>query len=154
MVRVRISNHSGDSHPMHLHGHHGLVPWIWTAVACNIVSAVLLHLPASRRHVAVLNTACVLAFVGVWIEKGMGLIIPGFVPSTLHELVEYAPTLTEWKITAGIWAAGLMLLTLAVKVALPVLSGQLASHAGETAPPPSSGTGSPVPPDEARQPAA
>ncbi len=31
------------------------------------------------------------AFAGVWIEKGMGLIIPGFVPSTLHEVVEYVP---------------------------------------------------------------
>lgn len=114
-----------------LHGHHALVPWIWTAVACNVGSAVLLHLPASRRHVTVLNVACVLAFVGVWIEKGMGLIIPGFVPSTLHELVEYVPTVTEWKVTAGIWAFGLMLLTVAVKVALPVLSGQLASHAAQ-----------------------
>jgi Ni/Fe-hydrogenase subunit HybB-like protein len=45
--------------------------------------------------------------------------------------VEYVPTVTEWKITAGIWAFGLMVLTVAVKVALPVLSGQLAaSHAG------------------------
>lgn len=118
-----------------LHGHHGLVPWIWTAVACNVVSAVMLHLPVSRRRVTVLNVACVLAFVGVWIEKGMGLIIPGFIPSTLHELVEYVPTVTEWKITAGIWAFGLMLLTVAVKVALPVLSGQLASHAAPEAHP-------------------
>jgi molybdopterin-containing oxidoreductase family membrane subunit len=117
-----------------LHGHHALVPWIWTAVVCNVASAVLLHLPVSRRRVTVLNVACVLAFVGVWIEKGMGLIIPGFIPSTLHELVEYVPTLTEWKITAGIWAFGLMLLTVAVKVALPVLSGQLASHAAPQAP--------------------
>jgi molybdopterin-containing oxidoreductase family membrane subunit len=109
------------------HGHHGLVPWIWTAVAFNLGSALLLHLPVSRRRVWVLNLACVLAFVGVWIEKGMGLIIPGFIPSTLHEMVEYAPTLTEWKITAGIWAFGLMLLTVAVKVALPVLSGHYAS---------------------------
>jgi FtsP/CotA-like multicopper oxidase with cupredoxin domain len=25
VVRMRISNHSGEAHPMHLHGHHGLV---------------------------------------------------------------------------------------------------------------------------------
>jgi Ni/Fe-hydrogenase subunit HybB-like protein len=109
-------------------GHHGqnaLVPWIWTAVALNLASALMVHLPATRQRVWMLNLACVLAFVGVWIEKGMGLIIPGFVPSTLHEVVEYVPTLTEWKITAGIWALGLMVLTVAVKVALPVLSGQL-----------------------------
>jgi Ni/Fe-hydrogenase subunit HybB-like protein len=112
------------------HGRHALVPWIWTAVALNLASAVLLHLPASRRRTAVLNAACVAAFAGVWIEKGMGLIIPGFVPSTLGEIVEYVPSLLEWKITAGIWAFGLMVLTIALKVALPVLSGE--SHRAKT----------------------
>ena len=115
------------------HGKHALVPWIWTAVALNLASAVVVHLPATRRHVGLLNLACSLAFVGVWIEKGMGLIIPGFVPSTLHEVVEYVPTLTEWKVTAGIWAFGLMVLTVAVKVALPVLSGQFADSRAEHA---------------------
>ena len=111
------------------------MPWIWTAVALNIASAVLVHLPATRRHVGLLNLACALAFVRVWIEKGMGLIIPGFVPSTLHEVVEYVPTLTEWKVTAGIWAFGLMVLTVAVKVALPVLSGQFADSRAQHAQP-------------------
>ncbi len=74
-----------------LHGHHGLVPWIWSAVALNITSALLLHLPASRRRLWLLDLACACAFSGVWIEKGMGLIIPGFVPSTLHEIVDPAP---------------------------------------------------------------
>ena len=54
----------------------------------------------------------------------MGLIIPGFVPSTLHEWVEYVPTSTEWKIMAGIWAAGLLVYTLLLKVAIPVFTGQ------------------------------
>ncbi|MGE0320784.1 MAG: sulfate reduction electron transfer complex DsrMKJOP subunit DsrP [Polyangiaceae bacterium] len=114
-----------------LHGHDALVPWIWTAVALNVASAILLHVPALKRTSWALNAACVAAFGGVWIEKGMGLIIPGFVPSTLHEIVEYVPTLTEWKITAGIWAFGFMLLTVAVKVALPVLSGELRHESRE-----------------------
>jgi molybdopterin-containing oxidoreductase family membrane subunit len=103
-----------------LHGRHALVPWIWTAIVLNLVSALLLYLPQSRRNRVVLDLACVAAFCGVWIEKGMGLIIPGFIPSTLHEAVEYVPTLAEWKITAGIWAAGLMVLTLAIKIAVDV----------------------------------
>jgi Ni/Fe-hydrogenase subunit HybB-like protein len=57
------------------------------------------------------------------VEKGMGLVVPGFVPSTLHEIVEYSPSLTEWKVTAGIWAFGLMVYTVALKVALPILCG-------------------------------
>ena len=59
--------------------------------------------------------ANLLAFVGIWIEKGMGLIVPGFIPSTLHEFVEYTPSLSEWKITAGIWALGLLVFSAAIK---------------------------------------
>ncbi len=108
-----------------LHGKSGLVPWIWAAIALNVGGAVLLHLPASRTRKSVLNIACVAVFAGVWIEKGMGLIVPGFIPSTLHEIVEYTPSLTEWKVTAGIWAFGLMVLTVGLKLALPVLKGEL-----------------------------
>jgi molybdopterin-containing oxidoreductase family membrane subunit len=108
-----------------LQGHHALVPWIWTALALNATAAVILLSPASRRSRVLLNVACVLTFVGVWIEKGMGLIIPGFIPSTLHEVVEYIPSGAEWKITAGIWAFGLMVYTVALKVAVPVLTREL-----------------------------
>lgn len=104
-----------------LHGKRALVPWIWTAVALNLGSLALLYVHKQRGDRAWLNLACVAAFAGVWIEKGMGLIVPGFIPSTLHEIIEYQPSLTEWKITAGIWAFGLMVLTIALKLALPVL---------------------------------
>lgn len=110
-----------------LHDRHALVPWIWTAVGLNVFSAILLLLPAERRPLGLLDAACVAAFTGVWIEKGMGLIVPGFVPSTLHELVEYLPTITEWKITAGVYAFGLMVITVGIKLALPILTGELSA---------------------------
>lgn len=106
-----------------LHGHNALVPWVWTALVFNIVAAVLLLMPRPLERPRWLITACALTFVGVWIEKGMGLIIPGFIPSTLHEIVEYTPSLTEWKVMAGIWAFGLMVLTIALKIAGPILAG-------------------------------
>jgi molybdopterin-containing oxidoreductase family membrane subunit len=62
--------------------------------------------------------ACLLAFGGAWIEKGMGLVVPGFIPSTLHEIVEYTPSLIEWKVSAGVWAFGLMILTVLLKLAI------------------------------------
>lgn len=108
-----------------LHGHDALVPWIWTAVALNLASVAMLSVHRQRHDFLFLNMACVAAFAGVWIEKGMGLIIPGFVPSTLHEMVEYTPSLVEWKVSAGIWAAGLMVLTLALKLALPIIRGDM-----------------------------
>lgn len=77
------------------------------------------------KNTKVLALACIICFVGIWIEKGMGLIIPGFVPSTLHEVVEYAPSQIEWKITAGIWAFGLLLLTIILKIAIAVFSNEM-----------------------------
>ena len=94
------------------------------AVALNATALGLLVLHRRTGALRFLNVACACAFAGVWIEKGMGLIVPGFVPSTLHELVEYAPSLTEWKVTAGVWAFGFGVLTVGLKIALPVLSGR------------------------------
>jgi molybdopterin-containing oxidoreductase family membrane subunit len=107
-----------------LHGHNSLVPWIWTAVAFNLIAMALLLLPVSRS-LKYLDIACVLAITGIWIEKGMGLITPGFVPSPLGEIVEYTPTLNEILICLGVWAFGLLVYTLLVKVAVPILLGEL-----------------------------
>ena len=106
-----------------LEGKYGLVPWIWTAMFCNVVAAGLFLSPLVLRRQGVLVFACSLAFVGSWIEKGMGLIVPGFIPSTLHEVVEYLPSLTEWKVTVGIWAFGLMVLTILLKIVIAVHEG-------------------------------
>jgi Ni/Fe-hydrogenase subunit HybB-like protein len=107
-----------------LHGRHALVPWIWTAVAANLFATTLLLLPASRG-LRVLNLACLLAIVAIWIEKGMGLIVPAFVPTPLGEIVEYFPTVREMAVCFGIWAFGLLLYTIFVRVSVPVLSGEL-----------------------------
>ena len=122
--------HTSSAHYLFfgLHGFDALVPWIWTAIACNIIAAVLFLHPAALSRTWVVMLACVLAFGGAWIEKGMGLIVPGFVPSTLHEIVEYLPSLTEWKVTAGIWAFGLMVYTIALKIAIPILSGRVTDY--------------------------
>lgn len=106
-----------------LHGHHALVPWIWTAIACNLTALTLLLLPISTS-LKWLDVACVLAIVGIWIEKGMGLVIPGFIPSPLGEIVEYSPTWNETLICFGIWAFGLLIYTVLLRVAVPILQGR------------------------------
>lgn len=108
-----------------LHGHNGLVPWIWTAVGCNVTAAGILLFTGLKKRMWLIDIACVLTLIGVWIEKGMGLIVPGFVPSTLHELVEYTPSLVEWKVVVGIWALGLLVFTLGVKIAVAVFRGDI-----------------------------
>lgn len=107
-----------------LHGYSALVPWIWTAIAMNTVALVILYTPLTRREGA-LNVACLLLIVGIWIEKGMGLIVPAFTPTPLGEIVEYSPTWNESMVSLGIWAFGLLLFTIFVRITIPVLSGQL-----------------------------
>jgi molybdopterin-containing oxidoreductase family membrane subunit len=110
-----------------LHGHSALVPWIWTAVALNALALIVLFSPLRSRLYA-LNVACVCMIVGIWIEKGMGLIVPAFIPSPLGEVVEYTPTVNETLVCLGIWAFGLLLYTIFVRITIPVLSGRLTVH--------------------------
>ncbi len=101
----------------------GLVAWSWSSLLLTILAAALFMSSKVITNQTTRIVACVGAVVGIWIEKGMGLIIPGFIPSTLHEYVEYVPTRTEWMISIGIWALGMLVFTAALKIAIPVLNG-------------------------------
>jgi Ni/Fe-hydrogenase subunit HybB-like protein/mannose-6-phosphate isomerase-like protein (cupin superfamily) len=107
-----------------LNGRHALVPWFWTATGLNITAMVVLMLPLSRR-IGWLNLACILCIFGIWIEKGMGLVVPGFIPSPLGEMVEYLPTMNETFVCIGIWAFGLLCFTVFLRMAVPILQGEL-----------------------------
>jgi Ni/Fe-hydrogenase subunit HybB-like protein len=108
-----------------LHGHNALVPWMWAAMIFNITAFFLFLRPQTRENMLTLNIACILIIIGVYIEKGMGLSIPGFVPGTLGEIYEYAPTFVEKAVTVGVWATGALVYTLLMKFAIPVYTGEL-----------------------------
>lgn len=110
-----------------LDGYNALVPWVWTAIAFNVLATIVLTIHPLRRDPRWLLPACLILFVAIWVEKGMGLVIPGFVPSALGEIVEYTPTWVEVAVTAGIWAMGLFALTVLVRVALPIELGHARS---------------------------
>ncbi|MCA9552686.1 MAG: polysulfide reductase NrfD [Myxococcales bacterium] len=111
-----------------LHGADKLVPWIWIAVTLNVI-ATAIFLSARSHRLVWLNAACVLAIVGIWVEKGMGLIVPGFVPTPLGEVVEYGPTFNESLVCLGILALGALLYTIMIRVAIPVVLGGLRREA-------------------------
>ncbi|MDQ1239327.1 MAG: hypothetical protein QG577_1513 [Thermodesulfobacteriota bacterium] len=105
-----------------------LVPWIWTAFAFNVTAFLIFLLPWTRKCFSTLNLGCVLVVVGIWIEKGMGLIIPGFIPAPLGEVWEYVPTTLEVMVSVGIWAIGLLILTINLKVIVPIETGELTRY--------------------------
>jgi molybdopterin-containing oxidoreductase family membrane subunit len=85
-----------------------------------VVSLVLLLNPKTRRNDATLAVACVATFVSLWLEKGLGLIVAGFVPGPLEHVTDYAPTIPELFIGIGIWALGFLVLTVLYKIAVSV----------------------------------
>jgi len=101
-----------------LNGHNSLVPWIWTAIGMNLLGTLTLAFNPGGNRPQVLFPACVLLFLGIWIEKGIGLIIPGLVPSPMGEVVDYAPSWVEVSVTLGILALGIFVVTMLLKPAL------------------------------------
>jgi molybdopterin-containing oxidoreductase family membrane subunit len=117
-----------------LHGLGALQPYIWTAIALNVIAAVILSIHPLRRRPRLLVLACVLAFVGVWIEKGMGLVVPGFIPTQLGEVFEYTPTAIEWGVALGIWAVCALVFTLLARASIAIELGEVGQGApGRTA---------------------
>jgi len=108
-----------------LDGLASLAPWIWTALFMNVVAVVILTIHPLRRQRRLLNTACVLAFVAIWIEKGMGFVVPGFIPTPLGEVFEYSPTLVELVLAAGIWAFGALVFTLLARASIAIDLGDV-----------------------------
>jgi molybdopterin-containing oxidoreductase family membrane subunit len=122
--------YSGTHHLVHtqylyggLHGHNALVPFAWTAIICSAVAFVLFLEPSTRKNMFTLNLGCLLIYTGVYIEKGMALVIPGMTPDTLGEIYEYVPTLIEVRVGAGIFAVGFMVFTVMCKVSVPIIQG-------------------------------
>jgi Ni/Fe-hydrogenase subunit HybB-like protein len=110
-----------------LHGHTQLVPWIWAAMAMNVIAFFIFLFPSTRKRLGTLNLGCLLIIVGVWIKKGHGFVIPGFVPDPLGEIYVYIPNVLELMVSFGIWAVGLLIFTLLMKVAIPIETGEF-SH--------------------------
>jgi Ni/Fe-hydrogenase subunit HybB-like protein len=104
-------------------GHKVLVPWIWTALGFNITAFFLFLVGKTRRWLPTLNFGCFLIIIGVWIEKGPGFILPGFVPGPLGEIYDYFPNHIELLVSFGVWATGLLIFTLFMKVAIPIERG-------------------------------
>ena len=107
--------------------HTTYVPWMWMSSILALLSLLLLINPSTRRKESMLVMACVAVVLSLWIDKGLAMIVAGFVPSVLGHVVDYAPTLPELAISAGIYAGGMLVITVLYKVTLSV-RGQLSSQ--------------------------
>lgn len=103
-----------------LHGHNWLAPFMWASIALAILSLVLLLNPRTRNNEKTLVVAAIAVFASLWLEKGLGMVIAGFIPSPLGKITEYAPTAPELAISFGIYGLGFLILTILYKIATSV----------------------------------
>ncbi|MBZ4659618.1 MAG: menaquinol oxidoreductase [Desulfacinum sp.] len=101
-------------------GHGELVPFMWLSVLLSATALVLLVPPKFRNNEKLLKLACVAVFFGLWLEKGVGLVVTGFIPNVFDKVTPYVPTVPELGITIGVWATGFLILTILYKVAVGV----------------------------------
>jgi molybdopterin-containing oxidoreductase family membrane subunit len=105
-------------------GHSAIVPYMWIAVICSILAFLLFLVPRTRKNPVTLLLGCALIYSGVYIEKGMGLVIPGLTPDALGEIYEYFPSRSEVVVSLGVFSVGFLLFTLMVKIATPIMLGE------------------------------
>jgi molybdopterin-containing oxidoreductase family membrane subunit len=107
-----------------LQGKTAVVPYAWTALLFNICAFLIFLVPATRKNPLTLNVGLFMAYTGVYFEKGISLIIPGFTPSTLGQIYEYGPSRVELQVSLGVFGIGFLLFTLMMKVAIPMMLGE------------------------------
>ncbi|MEW5734569.1 MAG: sulfate reduction electron transfer complex DsrMKJOP subunit DsrP [Thermodesulfobacteriota bacterium] len=103
-----------------LDGKHFLTPFMWAVVVLAVFSLVLLVVPKWRNNIKVLVVALVTLIAATWIEKGLIMVVAGFIPNPLEHVSEYAPTAPELMISVGIYAIGALVVTILYKIALGV----------------------------------
>jgi len=91
----------------------------------NILGLLFFLIPETRKKAPALIAGAVSMFIGIWIEKGMGLVVPGFIPSPLGEVYEYSPSVYEILIALGVFSSGAMLYTLSLRAAISLETGKL-----------------------------
>ncbi|MCF6168749.1 sulfate reduction electron transfer complex DsrMKJOP subunit DsrP [Lutibacter sp.] len=108
-----------------IEGKVALLPWIWTSITMNVIATTVLTFHKLRSNFKILYVACGMLFVAIWIEKGFGLIVPGFIPGPWGKIAEYTPTFVEISVTIGIWAMGAFIFTILAKTGIAIELGKI-----------------------------
>lgn len=98
-----------------------IVMYGWASLFISFIAFLLFLIPATRKNVVTLNIGAILIWFGVYIEKGIALLIPGFTPDSLGQIYGYRPSLVELKVSMGIFAVGFLIFTLITKIAIAII---------------------------------
>ena len=131
LVELFTAFYSGMPHHQHafeylfmgLDGKTMLASWMWVCELLTVGVVVALLMPGVRKNESYLAGICVAVIAAIWIEKGMGMVVAGFVPSPLGKVTQYVPTMPEVLITLGVYAIGFLVLSVLYKIVISVREG-------------------------------
>jgi molybdopterin-containing oxidoreductase family membrane subunit len=98
-----------------------IVVYGWVSLILSVVAFLLFLIPKTRKNVITLNIGAVLIWLGVYIEKGIALLTPGFTPDVLGQIYVYRPSMVEIKISVAIISIGFLIFTLMTKIAIAII---------------------------------
>jgi len=105
-------------------GYNELVPLMRFMMFIAFVGIFVLLVPSLRRNHKWLAFGVAMVFLATLIDKGVGLVIGGFIPNPFETITEYHPTFPEIMIAISIYAVGALILTILYKVAITVREDQ------------------------------
>lgn len=98
------------------HGYNRFVPLMWFFVLCVVVALVLLVPTKTRYNKTALTIGAIAIFLSMYIEKGLTFIIAGLSENPFGGITDYIPTLPEILIIIGVFAIGIFILSLLLKM--------------------------------------
>jgi len=105
-----------------LEGHDNLVLPMRFALVIGLIATTMLLFPKIKQQEGTFALSCVMLFLSLWIDKGVGMVLGGFVPNPLDRVTEYIPSVIELGISLAVWASGALILTILYKIAITVES--------------------------------
>ncbi len=101
-------------------GNTAFVPWFWLMNLAILGAIALLAFPAVRYNHLHLAEVCIVALVGLWIDKGFLLVPAAFIPNVFGRIMEYPPSWVELCVSLGIYCLGTLVITTLYKVSVAI----------------------------------
>lgn len=114
-----------------LDGYAKLVPVMSICVFLAAIGVIILVTPPLRKWEVTLAIGAAATFLCMWLEKGISLVVGGFIPNPFERVFEYWPTLPEALIALGVWSVGFFVLTILYKIAATVKEKAVFDKYGE-----------------------
>lgn len=114
-----------------LDGFTKLTPVMKICATLVAIGAIILVTPPLRKWEVTLSIGAFATFISMWLEKGISLVVGGFIPNPFERVFEYWPTLPEALIALGVWSVGFFILTILYKIATTVKENVVFDKYGE-----------------------